>query len=407
MATDNNQNPDNLTSQHAEPEDLDLDLSQLEARKTNSRKVISIVAGLSIILLLVIAVPLFLKFIVFAPKEDLGAPVAKDEALQGTQQQDNSIAAMQKRMEQDKAQKAQLLAQQLADQERQKADLERRRQEALDRQRQLQEALQNQQTAQQQAQPGTRGRQTDQPPSPAERKLMGQVMVNLGGEDKGGKAGAENNNSLNNMLEAEDFTASTAVMQTIDPRYLLIRGTQIPCVLKTKLVTEYQGPVLCQIDKDIYSDDASTLLLRRGSMVHGQQTHVLSQGATRVFINWGGIDTPEHVRITVNALGTDTLGAAGAPAWMDTHFWERFGNTLKLMTFSDLLETGKNVASQNNGTNNGYISYDNTTDGVENLANTTLQKEINIPDTGYINQGTLMNIYVPRDLDFSTVFHDQ
>ncbi|AXO74127.1 hypothetical protein BC497_29575 (plasmid) [Klebsiella variicola] len=61
--------------------------------------------GLSIILLLVIAVPLFLKFIVFAPKEDLGAPVAKDEALQGTQQQDNSIAAMQKRMEQDKAQK--------------------------------------------------------------------------------------------------------------------------------------------------------------------------------------------------------------------------------------------------------------------------------------------------------------
>ncbi|WP_162893625.1 hypothetical protein [Klebsiella variicola] len=56
------------------------------------------------------------------------------------------------------------------------------------------------------------------------------------------------------------------------------------------------------------------------------------------------------------------------------------------MTFSDLLETGKNVASQNNGTNNGYISYDNTTDGVENLANTTLQKEINIPDTGYINQ---------------------
>ncbi|AXO74128.1 hypothetical protein BC497_29580 (plasmid) [Klebsiella variicola] len=41
----------------------------------------------------------------------------------------------------------------------------------------------------------------------------------------------------------------------------------MPCVLKTKLVTEYQGPVLCQIDKDIYSDDASTLLLRRGSMV--------------------------------------------------------------------------------------------------------------------------------------------
>ncbi|MEJ3301467.1 TrbI/VirB10 family protein [Escherichia coli] len=406
MATENNPTPQ---PRQDEPDDLDLDLSQLDERKTNSRKVVSIVAGLSIIVLLVIAVPLFLKFMVFAPKEDQGVPVAKDEALQGTQQQDNSIAAMQKRMEQDKEQKARLLAQQLADQERQKAELERRRQEAMERKRQLEEAMRNQQTAEQQAQPGSArgGRQGDQPLSPSERKLMGQVMVNLGGEDKAARTENASNNSLNTMLESEEFASASATMQTIDPRYLLIRGSQIPCVLKTKIVTDYQGPVMCVVDKDIYSDDVSNLLIRRGSVVHGQRTQVITQGAARVFINWGSIDTPEHVRINVNALGTDTLGAAGAPAWMDTHFWQRFGNTLKLMTFSDLLETGKNVASQNQGTNNGYISYDNTTDGVESLANTTLQKDINIPDTGYINQGTLMNIYVPRDVDFSSVYHDQ
>lgn len=406
MATENNQTPPKV--EQNEPDDLDLDLSQLDERKTNSRKAISILAGLSIILLLVIAVPLFLKFIVFAPKEEQGTPIAKDEALQGTQQEDNSIAAMQKRMEQDKQQRAKLLAQQLADQERQKADLERRRQEALERKRQLEEAMRNQQTAEQQGQQNAnRGRQNDQPMSPSERKLTGQVMVNLGGEDKAAKAENASNNSLNTMLESEEFAASAAGMQTIDPRYLLIRGSQIPCVLKTKLVTDYQGPVMCVVDKDIYSDDVSNLLIRRGSTVHGQQTRVITQGASRVFINWGSIDTPEHVRITVNALGTDTLGAAGAPAWMDTHFWDRFGNTLKLMTFSDALETGKNALSQSKGTNNGYISYDNTTDGVQDLANTALKRDIDMPDTGYINQGTLMNIYVPRDLDFSTVYHDQ
>lgn len=404
MATDNNQNPN---PQNAEQDDLDLDLSQLDARKTNNRKVVSIVAGLCIILVLLIAVPLFLKFVVFAPKQE-ATKTTPDESLQATQQENNSIAAMQNRMEQEKAQQQKLLQQQLEAQERQKAELERRRQEALARQRAMEDQLRNQQTAQQQSQPGARQGNSDAPPTPAERKLMGQVMVNFGDDSKGDKAGAgANNNGLNAMLQTEQFEASSAGMQTIDPRYLLIRGSQIPCVLKTRIVTDYKGVVLCEVTRDVYSQDTSNLLIRRGSTVFGQITQAITQGASRVFINWSSIDTPEHARINVDALGADTLGAAGAPAWMDTHFWQRFGNTLKLMTFSDLLETGKNVASQGSGTNNGYISYDNTTDGVQNLANTTLQKDINIPDTAYINQGTLMNVFVPRDLDFSTIYHDQ
>ena len=400
MTTDHNpHNPD------AENDDLDVDLSQLNSRKTNSRKIVSMVAGGMIILVMLIAVPLFIKFVLL--KEDApAAQTTKDEALQGKQTDNDSIATMQKRMEAERAEQAALLQRQLEAQQRQKEELERRKAEAERKQREMEEALRRQQGAGQQS--GNNAQSGDRPMTPAERKLTGSVMVDFGenGKEAAG-SDSSSNGSLNAMLKTEDFAPSVAGMQTIDSRYLLIRGSQIPCVLKTKVVTDYQGMVLCEITKDVYSEDVSTLLIRRGSTAVGQITKAITQGASRVFINWSGIDTPEHIRIPVDALGADTLGAAGAPAWMDTHFWQRFGNTLKLMTFSDLLETGKNVASQGSGTNNGYISYENTTDGVENMANTTLQKEINIPDTAYINQGTLMNIFVPRDLDFTSVYHNQ
>ncbi|WP_029783921.1 TrbI/VirB10 family protein, partial [Escherichia coli] len=50
------------------------------------------------------------------------------------------------------------------------------------------------------------------------------------------------------------------------------------------------------------------------------------------------------------------------------------------------------------------ITYDNTSDTAQELAKTTLENTINIPPTAYINQGTVLSVIVPRNIDFSVVY---
>ncbi|MCZ5009180.1 hypothetical protein O5903_00600 [Escherichia coli] len=38
------------------------------------------------------------------------------------------------------------------------------------------------------------------------------------------------------------------------------------------------------------------------------------------------------------------------------------------------------------------------------MAKTTLENTINIPPTAYINQGTVLSVIVPRNIDFSEVY---
>ncbi|ENM7399772.1 conjugal transfer protein TrbI, partial [Escherichia coli] len=38
------------------------------------------------------------------------------------------------------------------------------------------------------------------------------------------------------------------------------------------------------------------------------------------------------------------------------------------------------------------------------LAKTTLDNSINIPPTGYVNQGEMLTVIVPRNIDFSSVY---
>ncbi|GDD21835.1 type IV secretion system protein virB10 [Escherichia coli] len=266
----------------------------------------------------------------------------------------------------------------------------------------------------------------DAPPTPAQRRLMGSVMVddnrisqsqpgssgqkrisqsqpgNSGQKTAGATSATSDNTNVSDdgdFLQGADFADGT-VSRIKNRRFLLSAGTTFSCVLKTKIVTTYPGVTLCQLTKDVISDDGKNVLIRAGAQLQGEQTRAITQGMARVFVNWT-IVKDKNNRVRIDSLGTDSLGASGLPAWVDTHFWKRFGGALMLSLIEDSIAAGTSRMSR---TNNSEFTMNNTTGTSSELAKTTLDNSINIPPTGYVNQGEMLTVIVPRNIDFSSVY---
>lgn len=234
--------------------------------------------------------------------------------------------------------------------------------------------------------------------TPFQRKKMGNILY--GTNDNSTSEFNNNNDSLNNMLVG-DVYPDGSVKSMEDLSSLLISGTTIPCVLQTKIITNYPSFLKCMVTQNIYSSNGEKMLFPKGSIVKGEQKKALLQGVSRVFISWNIIDTPppEQLRIRIDSLGTDKLGASGSEAYVDNHWFDRFGNAIILSLIQDSIKTASNRAS--NSGNNNDIYYDNSESNASRMAELALQNSINIPATGYVNHGELINILVVRDVDFS------
>ncbi|EEK5744100.1 conjugal transfer protein TraI [Salmonella enterica] len=365
-----------------------------------------LIFGGAIVLILAVAGAFVWRAFHKGDTEEAGKPV--DPTLEKSVGSDTGNRGVDKLMNTIAERKA--AEEKAAEEERKAAEAkrlaeEKAKQDALMAQLEAQGKLGNGSANNNASRAGGNGGNNDAPPTPQERKLQGKGLVYAGNEGKGTANGGATSQSagggLNKALEGGTYANGQASILK-DRSLLLGMGTVLPCVLKTKIVTTYQGLPICQLTKNIYSNDGNTLLLEAGTKFFGEQQNALVQGQARVFVNWTTAETPKGIRVRIDALGVDGLGAAGIPAWVDLHFWQRFGNAIMLSFIDDALATAANKISDNN--NDNSIKVDNTEDAASNMASIALENSINIPPTAYINQGELISIIVPRDTYFNNVY---
>ncbi len=257
----------------------------------------------------------------------------------------------------------------------------------------------------------------NEPPvvTPEHRRLSGNVLVSFSsdlgqGNNSGSSGGIVNamlgtnvssppKDGFDDKLKPSALLAGQA-LQRPDLRYLMRRGTSIQCGQKTKIVTDHPGMVSCQVSKDVYSANGDVLLIERGSDVFGEQRSAVMQGQASIEVLWSRIDTPTGVAIDINSLATDSLGASGIPAEIDNHVMKRFGGAVMLSLIGDVGQAFVNKASSANSP----IQLTNTAGAGQDLASKTLENTINIPPTATSLQGSAINIFVARDMDFRTVY---
>lgn len=201
-------------------------------------------------------------------------------------------------------------------------------------------------------------------------------------------------------------TGATSAQPLHNPDTLMLRGTYIRCVLETRIITDIPGFTSCVVTEPVYSFTGHRLLLPKGSKVLGK--YDTEPNGPRAAVIWDRIVTPSGIDVNMASPGVDNLGGAGHPGHYSAHWGNRIGAALLISLLSDAFKYEAAVHGPTQTTiSNGVVTQtpfeSNTAQTVQNLANQAVRRAANRPPTVTINQGTVVNIYVAKDVDFSGV----
>lgn len=187
---------------------------------------------------------------------------------------------------------------------------------------------------------------------------------------------------------------------------LLLEGTYIRCTLTSKIVSSNLGAASCIVAENVYSADGSHLLIPKGSKVLGDVGAISDD---RVAVIWKRVITPDLFNVTLSSYGTDNMGGTGHPGYVNTHFFKQFASAVMISLIADGMDRlgekykrDKVVENVFGGVTTGPAET-KTAETLQQLAEQQLEKYENLGAVVTINQGTLINIYVTEDVDFSKV----
>lgn len=212
--------------------------------------------------------------------------------------------------------------------------------------------------------------------------------------------------SSNNVTtHHHDFVS--ADFEAIPSRYRLSKGHNILCTLQNKIDTSYPGIATCVIAKPVFSDDGTTVLIERGSLVIGEQSGGLS-GTHRAFISWREIKTPHDITIRISAPVSDNLGATGVNGKINYQLLKKFF----LGTAISVIETGENyLVEKAKKPRSAVVNLDSSNEIPMPQQFDELYKSMNEEliekKTLVVNPGAQINVQLNQDLDFSKVYKNE
>lgn len=236
------------------------------------------------------------------------------------------------------------------------------------------------------------------PPSLVDRRIAGLEGTGTGGS------------SVAPAAAAQARASGGGAQYLSSPDALLVRGTYLRCVLETRIVTDIPGFTSCIVTEPVYSINGRNLLLPKGSKLLGRY----GQGAdiARVAVVWDRAITPTGIDVSMQSPGVDGLGGAGHPGDYDGHWASKITSALLISLISDAFSwaaaeygpPSQATLVGPGGTTVVEQPFESATArSMERLATQALQRSASRAGTVTINQGTVVNIYVAQDVDFSGV----
>ena len=248
-----------------------------------------------------------------------------------------------------------------------------------------------------------------QPPVSKGPTLLDRRLAASAGESERGGAANPQTAMLGatSQLPNGEQSGPTSAQPLSHADTLMQRGTYIRCVLETRIISDIPGFTTCLVTEPVYSFNGHTLLLPKGSKLLGSYNR--KPQFNREEVIWDRIITPTGIDVDMKSPGIDNLGSSGVPGHYDAHWAQRISSALFISVLSDAFkyeaaEHGpKSTSIAAGGVAVQEPFQSNTAETMQNLANQAVQEAANRQPTVTINQGTIIYVYVAKDVDFSGV----
>lgn len=173
-------------------------------------------------------------------------------------------------------------------------------------------------------------------------------------------------------------------------------GTIIPAVLETPIDTARPGLLRALVSEDTRGFDGRRVLVPKGSRLIGEYQADVRANQNRVLVTWTRLIRPDGAAIRLGSPASDPLGGAGVPGRLHTYFFERFASAV----LQSALTIGVNLASR---PRDGSVIVGLPGATVNNVVGQGLIPQNSLQPKITVKQGTAVNVFVARDLDFSGV----
>ncbi|WP_386266144.1 TrbI/VirB10 family protein (plasmid) [Xanthomonas citri pv. mangiferaeindicae] len=232
----------------------------------------------------------------------------------------------------------------------------------------------------------------------------GQSNAGLLGGGSGDR-GAQDPNSRFARAVSGDGVAVSKANQIDDLPYKVLQGKLIEAVLEPRAISDLPGMVCATVQRDVYGAQDRNKLIPWGSRVCGVYSAEVRKGQDRLFVIWNTVRRPDGVQVALDSAGADQLGTAGMGGIVDTHFAGIFGTSALL----SIIGAGASNAGVSSGDQyNSAAAYrQSVQQAAAQTSQSVLQPYINIPPTITVPAGSLVRIYVNKDLDFTAIYKDE
>lgn len=241
-----------------------------------------------------------------------------------------------------------------------------------------------------------------------QRRMASENNLVAANTDKGRK---------NQLFEDEYSSVKRGAVEVLaNAEFVMTRGTFIRCALETKIVSTLPGMTSCIVTEPIYSVNGRRLLIDKGSKVTGEYKYV-DENYDRVGVVWTRVLTTTGLDVRIDSAGTDALGGAGIPGHYDGHWGERIGAAMLVSLLADGIDAGAQKFANDNDIRGrttvsssggvGVVTIDpwesQTAATAKKAATDMLARSANRKATVTVLNGTVINIFAARDVDFSSV----
>lgn len=204
----------------------------------------------------------------------------------------------------------------------------------------------------------------------------------------------------------ETFTPKAYARIQLNPSLTLAKGQMPDCTLVTAINTSRPGFLKCQLSFPVLSLDGKVVLMESGTTLEGEYKSNIQQGQALIQTIITRARTPKNIIIPLDSLATDPLGRSGVAGEVDNKWIQRFGGAIVSAIIEDGIEVYK--ANSSNGSNGGdgnfITQHPNTNSSSKAITDEFLKQGSKVRPDIHVNQGSVIKIFVSRDIDFSKVY---